>query len=276
MIQSYNRGLPASCIDLPPANDAIARFDSHEHGINCRSRLPRKQRRRCKVFRDCGSSRFSGWRVIFVRAKLRSAEITCFIFTLTLCLDAPVFAEMCCPAGCVQDFQPLRHYWGESKNLQIRPMLPGSSSGSSGGSGGQTYVVYQLPPPYCPPSYPTPASRDAATNQCVATLSGNAMLWGCLFEDDAGRAEDQRTGLSCPDRQKALASQCRARCAGYVASLFYCGDTSTVWQQVFGDIGGFVDGSARVDLCGPRLRIKFVILRPYQTPTQTQRSLEGQ
>ena len=42
--------------------------------------------------------------------------------------------------------------------------------------------------------------------------------------------------------------------------------------KVVGDIGGFVYGSARVDLCGPRLRTKFVILRPYQTPTQTQRS----
>ena len=201
----------------------------------------------------------------------RLVAITCSIFTLTICLDAPVFAQICCPAGCVQDSN---RCVTTGANPRICNSVPcsGSSSGSSGGgSGGQTYVVPQRPPPYCPPSYPTPASRDAATNQCVDTLSGNAMFWGCLFEDDAGRAEDKRTGLSCADRQKALASQCRARCARYVASLFYCSDTSVEWQRVFGDIGGLVYGSARVDLCGPRLKTKFVILRPYQTRTQTQR-----
>ncbi len=180
-------------------------------------------------------------------------------------LNTPVFAQICCPAGCVNEYNPPRCVTtGPNPRACYSVPCSQSSGGSGGGSGGgQTSVVYPLPLPYCPPSYPTPASRDAATNQCVATLAGNAQFWGCLFEDDAGRAEDQRTGLSCADRQRALANQCRARCERYVASLFFCSDTSAVWQRVFGDIGGFVYGSARVDLCGPRLktkpRIKFSI-----------------
>ena len=164
---------------------------------------------------------------------------------------------VCCPGGCVDN--GYGGCWRTGTNNYCAPTSCSGSSGSSGGgSGGGTPGV--APPsiiPYCPISYQTSASRDSATTQCVATLSGNAMFWGCLFEDDAGRAEDQRTGLTCPDRQKALANQCRGRCARYVASLTYCSDTSADWQRVFGDIGGFVYGSARVDLCGPRLRSSF-------------------
>jgi hypothetical protein len=173
-----------------------------------------------------------------------------------LAFASPAFAQVCCPNGCVQN--GYGGCWRNGTNNYCAPTsCPGSSGSSGGGSGGgQTYVVYPRPLPYCPVTYPTQASRDEATNRCVDTLSGNAMLWGCLFEDDAGKAEDQRTGLSCADRQKALANQCRARCSRYVASLYYCSDTSEVWQRPgnFGDIGGQVYGSARVDLCGPRLK----------------------
>jgi hypothetical protein len=84
-------------------------------------------------------------------------------------------------------------------------------------------------------------------------------LRGCFFEDDAGRAEDKRTGLSCSDRQSALAKQCLKRCADYASDTNHlvCAGSypNTVWRVSFGDISG--DGYARVDLCGPRLRSSF-------------------
>jgi hypothetical protein len=195
---------------------------------------------------------------------MRYLRLVILISTFSFGFNTAAFA-VCCPGGCVEN--GYGGCWRTGTNNYCAPTScqgsPGSSGGGSGGT--NTYVAPQIPPPYCPKSYPTPASLDAATNQCVATLSGNAMFWGCLFEDDAGRAEDKRTGLSCPDRQKALASQCRARCASYVASLYYCSDTSWNWQRVFGDIGGSVYGSARVDLCGPRLKTSignFIRTRP--------------
>jgi hypothetical protein len=187
-------------------------------------------------------------------------------------LNSSVVAQVCCPNGCSPN-----GYGGCWRNGTTNSCgsisCPGSSGTSGGGSGGtNTYVAPQIPPPYCPQTYPTPATRDAATNRCVDTLSGNAMFWGCWFEDDAGRAEDKRTGLSCPDRQKALANQCRARCATYVASLSACKDTGVEWQRVFGDIGGFIPGSARVDLCGPRLRTSIGnLIRPRAKNIQTKR-----
>ena len=40
-------------------------------------------------------------------------------------------------------------------------------------------------------SYPTKAQIDEATTRCVKQLTDSAQVWGCLFEDDAGRAEDK-------------------------------------------------------------------------------------
>jgi len=108
---------------------------------------------------------------------------------------------------------------------------------------------------------PTKAQVDEATNQCVNSLTRSAQLRDCFFEDDAGRAEDKRTGLSCPDRQAALAKQCLKRCANYAsdsAHLVCAGSyPNTVWHISFGDISADTGTSARVDLCGPLLRSIF-------------------
>jgi len=104
---------------------------------------------------------------------------------------------------------------------------------------------------------PTKAQVDEATNQCVKTLTESAR-WDCLFEDEAGRAENKRTGLSCPDRQAALAKQCQNRCANYASDTSHLVCTgsypNTVWHISFGDISGYTGHSARVHLCGPPLR----------------------
>jgi hypothetical protein len=118
---------------------------------------------------------------------------------------------------------------------------------------------------------PTKAQVDEATDQCVNALTRSAQLRGCFFEDDAGRAEDKRTGLSCPDRQAALAKQCLKRCADYASDTTHlvCAGSypNTVWHISFGDISGDTGDSARVDLCGPRLRAS-VSSRLRQPPTR--------
>ncbi len=98
--------------------------------------------------------------------------------------------------------------------------------------------------------FPNKAAIDSETRRCVNALSGNAQFWGCLFEDAAGRAEDQRTGLSCPARKAALAKLCQARCRDFASMRTTCSWEDSDWTGVFGDIGGFMFGSANVDGCG--------------------------
>ena len=181
------------------------------------------------------------------------------VFFLAAALSAPASADPCCPSGCVQD---ANRCVIAGTNQSCGPLLScgGGGARSPGGSGGgtQTGVVFQRPlPPACFLVNPTPAAQTVASGQCVNSLSANAQLIGCFFEDDAGRAEDARTGLSCPARQSALANQCRNRCLLFVSSLSTCSDPNSVWQRFFGDISGNMVGSARVDLCGPPLRDSF-------------------
>jgi hypothetical protein len=112
----------------------------------------------------------------------------------------------------------------------------------------------------CPSWFPTKASQVDGVNKCVQDLTANAMFLGCLFEDDAGRAEDQETALTCADRQAAHAAQCRSRCERYVSASYICKSRDQTWHDYFGDIGGNTVGSARVDLCGPPLKAKIGLI----------------
>jgi hypothetical protein len=118
-----------------------------------------------------------------------------------------------------------------------------------------TYVAQRQISRLCPLTSPTKALVDETTNRCVNALTGSAQLQNCFFEDDAGRAEDNRTDLSCPDRQAALAKQCLNRCAGY-ANHLVCSRSypNIVWPIYFGDISSDSRNFVRVELCGPPLR----------------------
>jgi hypothetical protein len=69
----------------------------------------------------------------------------------------------------------------------------------------------------------------------------------------------------------ALAKQCLERCANYASDTTHLVCTgsypNTVWHISFGDISGDTGDSARVDLCGPRLRAS-VSSRLRQPPTR--------
>ena len=170
----------------------------------------------------------------------------------------------CCPEGCVFSANP-------NRCLNIGTM--DSCSHGPIGQGAQPikcpppppdgpppppppHQLYQSPTnPHCTPvpSFPTIADEEDATNQCLSALSADAQVIRCLFEDDADRAEDNRTGLSCALRQAALAQECRTRCENWAQDSNACNDRDTNWQFAFGAISGQQFGSARVDLCGPPL-----------------------
>ena len=114
--------------------------------------------------------------------------------------------------------------------------------------------------PECGALNPTKAAVDDATDKCVSDLTGSAIFLRCFLEDNAGRAEDERTGLSCAARQAALASQCRKRCAVFAFASIrpWCfDDPNRLWRDSFGDIAGDIVGSARIEACGPPLRDGF-------------------
>ncbi len=190
-------------------------------------------------------------------------------------ISLPAFAQTCCPAGCAPEADrcvttgPL---WTRCIPIACPEGSRRPSPASSGPArehrksavlarplrAARTYVAPRQIPPHCPLTNPTKAQVDEATNQCVNALTQSAQLQNCFFEDDAGRAEDKRTGLSCPDRQAALAKQCQKRCANYATDTTHLVCTgsypNTVWRISFGDISGDTGNSARVDLCGPPLR----------------------
>jgi hypothetical protein len=205
------------------------------------------------------------------------------ILVLAYALISPAFAKTCCPAGCAPD---------ANRCVTTGPLwtrcIPIACAGDSGESAGptrehrtavrarplrttRTYVAPLRLPPHCPLMNPTKAQVDEATDQCVNALTGSAQLRDCFFENDAGRAEDKRTGLSCPDRQAALAKQCLKRCADYASDTTHLGCAgsypNSFWNAFFGDISGNTFGSARVELCGPRLRAS-VSSRLRQAPTR--------
>jgi hypothetical protein len=172
---------------------------------------------------------------------------------LICALNTPAVAAVCCPSGCVPSGYAGGCWQIGTNNSCPAISCPGSSSGGGSGGGGQGGggIVYSPPPP--PPCPYLTSQVGALAKQCEKDLSANAQLWGCLFEDDAGRAEDRRTGLTCAERQAALAKQCQARCDNWAANRRTCTDPNSDWQTAFADIGGVFYGSARVDLCGPRL-----------------------
>lgn len=181
-------------------------------------------------------------------------------------LNTTAFAQTCCPPGSVQDGRRCVTTGANPISRPSVPCRPGRPPGSSGGGPGQTYRGPAEPGGNCPPANRTPETRAIRTDQCVAALAANANLFRCLIESNADRDEDVRTGLSCKDRQAALANQCRARCASFAASESSCWDRprDKVWQENFEDVDGNVFGVARIELCGPPLR---TAVGPHQRPS---------
>jgi hypothetical protein len=185
-------------------------------------------------------------------------------------ISSPALVQTCCPAGCA----PQANRCVTTGPLWAR-CIPIACPGSAGSSGptrehrkntlldrplrtARTYVAPRQIPRHCPLMNPNKEQVDEAINECVNALTQSAQLRNCIFEDDAGRSEGKRTGLSCPDRQAALAKQCLKRCANYASDTTHLVCTgsypTTVWHISFGDISGDTGNSARVDLCGPPLR----------------------
>jgi hypothetical protein len=168
-------------------------------------------------------------------------------------LSTPVFAQTCCPEGCV-----LSNYggscWVNGTNNSCGPAIrcppstrpPTRPPPTPSGPSPTNVPILQVQPTCGDPYYLSPEARAAATNQCIADLAGRATLFGCAFEDDAGRAEDVRTGLSCPDRQRALANQCWRLCASFARVRLWCDDLNADWQTAFGNLAVTTMGTRKL------------------------------
>ena len=185
-------------------------------------------------------------------------------------ISSPAFAQTCCPAGCAPEANRCVTTGPRSTRCIPIACAEGSQGPSALSSGATREYRKSAVPARCAqcvltrphvrsPGLPIDEAQvDEATDQCVNALTRNAQLRDCFFEDDAGKAEGKRTGLSCPDRQAALAKQCLKRCANYAydATHLVCTGSypNTVWHISFGGISGDTGNSARVDLRGPPLR----------------------
>ena len=192
------------------------------------------------------------------------------IVALASVLASDVVAEICCPKDCVPNNTGGCVTTGTNKMVcGAFSCTPVPRSGNNGGTntntgGTNTGSVYTDPgaaivtstePSACVGLQPR--ELNAQINSCVQALRSNAELLGCLVEDAAGKAEDQRTGMSCPRREAALAALCRNRCVNFANSLIgtTCDESAQDavnrrWQAAFGDIGGNAFGSADVQGCG--------------------------
>jgi hypothetical protein len=198
------------------------------------------------------------WIIDATKRKTFMRYLKLIILFLAYALITPAFAQTCCPAGCVQNAPNRCVTTGPVQNSCGNTFTCPPGSPSPGGPPGSIpRQTENIPQQLCFWLNPTPALIVSATAKCVSDLTGSATFFGCFFEDDAGRAEDERTGLSCPARQAALASQCRNRCAAFASHTSTCTDSNSVWHDYFGDVSGDMVGSARVERCGPPLRDSF-------------------
>jgi hypothetical protein len=210
------------------------------------------------------------------RTAIRYLTLTVLVLAYAL-ISSPGFAQTCCPAGCAPEANRCVTTGAVWTSCIPIACAEGSRTRRSSAESSRstheyqksavlarplrtarTYVPPHQIPSHCPLISPTKAQVDEATNECVNALTQSAQLRDCIFEDDAGRAEGQRTGLGCADRQRALAKQCLKRCANYASDTTHLVCTgsypNTLWHISFGDISGDTGNSARVDRCGPPLK----------------------
>jgi hypothetical protein len=192
------------------------------------------------------------------------------IFGLSTTAFAQQQQQICCPSGCVSDNEYPNPHCVYTNTQRICPMTLGPcpttkprppnllpSPGTAGGTGLLPGCQSLFDP-----------------NFCVGQLAYHGTTGHCGFiESYADKAEDNRTGLACWQRQAKMASQCTARCLRFTKLLDNCSHALSVWKQVFGDISYYnVPYYANIDLCGPPLPT-----RPGYHPVQTGRvPLPGQ
>jgi hypothetical protein len=187
-------------------------------------------------------------------------------------LDAA--AALCCPPGCVQNGNGGCVTTGPAPQVcgHVACSGAGNDVGSGGGGSGIAPPAQgpAPPPPACFETGASPEMEASAAAKCMTAVSANAQLLGCLLEDDAGKREDKRTGLTCAQREAAMAKQCASRCETFAhltvdRTCTYDGFTDRMWQIAFGDLAGPAVGVARVDGCGPPLRSKLDLGHPGRT-----------
>ncbi|HTR59849.1 MAG TPA: hypothetical protein VMM27_16845 [Casimicrobiaceae bacterium] len=166
-------------------------------------------------------------------------------------------AQVCCPAGCVQSGSGCVKS-GPTPTACGTVQCPAWGNSSSGGGSGSGPTV-QFPQPLpCVESTDAEAKAmvDKYANKCEADLTATAEFYGCLVEDEAGKAQDKALNMTCGQRKAAYAAECAARCRTFAINYVnlcksHAKGMDGFWQDAFGDLGGTKYPSARVEGCGP-------------------------
>jgi hypothetical protein len=182
---------------------------------------------------------------------MRCLRLVMLLLIAIFGLGTTALAFPCCPKDCVYTNEQLG-YCVHNGTLNYC---------------GPAFTCPNPPPP--PPSHDNPRAGGGTApggfspigclgmfdpNFCVDQLANNRTRQLCLNESYADKAEDNRTGLACWQRQAKMASQCTARCQQFTALLGNnCSRAQSVWLQVFGPIGAGPYGFAEIENCGPRL-----------------------
>jgi hypothetical protein len=181
-----------------------------------------------------------------------------FTLVLALAFADVSMAQVCCPAGCVQNGSgcvtsgPTPATCG---TVQC-PSWGNSGGGGGGSTSGPTVQVSQPLPCVESTDAEAKAMVDKYANKCEADLTATAEFYGCLVEDDAGKAQDRALNMTCAQRKAAYAAECAARCQKFAINYVnlcksHAKGIDGFWQDTFGDLGGTKYPSARVEGCGP-------------------------
>ena len=184
---------------------------------------------------------------------------------LTVLFASHAFAQVCCPPDCIQDGNRCVRTGAQPTTCQ--PIACTDSTPRRPPAGGTDGPVQGPPANYpsggqCFTVTPTAAAVHAVLSNCIKALTANAQLAACAFEDDASRQEDKRTGRSCPERQAAMAQQCRPQCTTFANAItkracqpedLQVAERDAAWRNAFGSLAGPSFGSANIAQCGPPL-----------------------
>jgi len=133
------------------------------------------------------------------------------ILVFGICADiACVCANLFAPAGCAPEANrcvttgPLWTRFSKARSGRLRwPYARAPKKSAMLRPPATHSALLTWPPRQISPAVPIDGSDQKhrstrRTNQCVKALTGSAQLWGCFFEDDAGRAEDKRNWPELP------------------------------------------------------------------------------
>ena len=150
----------------------------------------------------------------------------------------PVFADLCCPSGCSPSGYGNACWYNSTNNsCGTGWTCQAPTSRTGGGVSGQ--VVHPPRPEGFAPCFGLGVIGGRVGQKMYERIVWETRSFSIAFfswKIVLDRAEDYRTGLSCPARQAKLAKQCQARCSYLPANFQVCSDPNSRAGNVSSEI----------------------------------------